>query len=69
MQLHRDEIPTQVAADAHAIVVLDRAGWRTAKVSHDQERRFDAVVAQIAQLNTTENVWQYATMATIGHHQ
>jgi hypothetical protein len=29
MQLHLDEISHHVAAGAHAILLLDRAGWHT----------------------------------------
>jgi hypothetical protein len=31
MQLHLDEIATKVAPGAHAIILLDQAGWHTAK--------------------------------------
>src|SRR6476469_663717 len=31
MQLHLDEIATEVAPDAHAILILDQAGWHGAK--------------------------------------
>jgi hypothetical protein len=31
MQLHLDEIATKVAPDAHAILILDQAGWHGAK--------------------------------------
>ena len=29
MQLHLDEISRNVAAGAHAVLLLDRAGWHT----------------------------------------
>ena len=31
MQLHLDEIATKVALGAHAIILLDQAGWHGAK--------------------------------------
>jgi hypothetical protein len=31
MQLHHDEITTKVAPGAHAILILDQAGWHGAK--------------------------------------
>jgi hypothetical protein len=31
MQLHLDEIATKVAPGAHAILILDQAGWHGAK--------------------------------------
>ncbi len=40
MQLHLDEIATKVSPGAHAVVILDQAGWHGAKelkVPHSQE--------------------------------
>lgn len=60
MQLHLDEISRQVAPLAHALVILDQAGWHTAKAL--------AVPANITlmplpprspELNPTENIWQF----------
>jgi hypothetical protein len=31
MQLHLDEIATKVAPGAHAVILLDQAGWHGAK--------------------------------------
>ncbi len=31
MQFHLDEIAAKVIADAHAVLVLDQAGWHGAK--------------------------------------
>ena len=33
MQLHLDEISSNVAKGAHAVVLLDRAGWHTTRAS------------------------------------
>jgi hypothetical protein len=31
MQWHLEEISSQVAPDAHAVLILDQAGWHTTK--------------------------------------
>ena len=36
MQLHLDEIATKVSAGAHAILILDQAGWHGAKEGQDR---------------------------------
>ncbi len=60
MQQHLEEISVQVQPGAHALMLLDRAGWHTTK-------RLD-VPANITllplpprspELNPAENVWQY----------
>jgi hypothetical protein len=60
MGLHLQEISLAVAADAHAVLLVDQAGWH---VSHKL-----AVPANISivllpprspELNPTENVWQF----------
>ena len=60
MQLHLDEIAGLVAPGAHAILVLDQAGWHTTTAL--------AVPANITllplpprspELNPTENIWQF----------
>jgi hypothetical protein len=60
MQLHLDEIASQVTPGAHAILILDQAGWHTARAL--------AVPANITllplpprapELNPVENVWQF----------
>lgn len=60
MQIHLEEISGQVAPGAHAILILDQAGWHTAKAL--------AVPANITlmplpprspELNSQENIWQF----------
>ena len=60
MSLHLAEISTAVAASAHAVVLLDRAGWHAAK---------DLVIPgtitlmplppRAPELNPVENIWQF----------
>ena len=60
MQLHLDEIASQVAAGAHAILVLDRAGWHTAKaLLVPKNITLMSLPPRSPELNPTENIWQY----------
>ena len=52
MNLHLAEISAQVAADAHAVVILDQAGWHGAKAL----RVPDNISPE---LNPVENLWQF----------
>lgn len=60
MSLHLEEIASQVTPGAHAVVMLDQAGWHTSQTL--------AVPATITllplppkcpELNPVENVWQF----------
>ena len=61
MNLHLEEISRQVAPGAHAVVVLDGAGW------HQTGGRLDVpdnlsllhLPPYSPELNPVENVWQY----------
>jgi transposase len=61
MNMHLEELSTQVAPGAHAVVVCDGAGWH-------QRRQQMAVPANVSllslppyspELNPMENVWDY----------
>jgi hypothetical protein len=60
MQLHLNEIATKVASGAHAILILDQAGWHGAK-----ELRIPANISLLPlpprapELNSQENIWQF----------
>ncbi len=60
MQLHLDEIATRVTAGAHAILILDQAGWHGAK-----DLRIPSNLALLPlpprapELNPQENIWQF----------
>ena len=59
-QLHLDEISSNVAKGAHAVVLLDRAGWHiTNKL--DMPENITPMLPAFAgpELNPVENVWQY----------
>ena len=60
MQLHLDEISTNVAKGAHAVVLLDRAGWHiTSKLDMPENITPIFLPSRAPELNPVENVWQY----------
>jgi transposase len=60
MQTHLDEISRHVAPGAHAVLVLDRAGWHTtAKLRMPANITLLPLPARSPELNPTENIWQY----------
>lgn len=60
MQWHLDEISTQVSPGAHAVVILDQAGWHTTdKLSVPENISLLPLPARAPELNPVENVWQF----------
>jgi transposase len=60
MQLHLDEISRHVARRAHAVLMLDRAGWHTtAKLDVPRNMTLIFLPSRAPELNPVENVWQY----------
>ena len=60
MQLHLDEISRNVATGAHAVVLLDRAGWHiTSKLDMPENITPIFLPSRAPELNPVENVWQY----------
>jgi len=61
MNLHLREISTQVAPGAHAILVVDRAGWhRTGgKLMIPDNISLLHLPPYSPELNPVENIWQY----------
>lgn len=60
MQMHLDEISRNVAAKAHAAVLMDRAGWhKTDKLEVPQNLTIILLPSRSPELNPVENVWQY----------
>ena len=60
MQLHLEEISRHVAEGAHAVLLLDRAGWHTtAKL--DMPRNITPIFlpSRAPELNPVENIWQF----------
>ena len=60
MQLHLDEISRNVAEGAHAVLLLDRAGWHTtSKLDVPDNITPIFLPSRAPELNPVENVWQY----------
>ena len=60
MQLHLDEIARHVEKGAHAVLLLDRAGWHTTG-KLDMPKNITPILlpSRAPELNPVENVWQY----------
>ena len=60
MQLHLDEISQHVARRAHAVVLLERAGWHTTdKLKVPKNLTLIFLPSRSPELNPVENVCQY----------
>ena len=60
MQLHLDEIARNVAKGAHAVLLLDRAGWHTTRaLAIPKNITMILLPSRAPELNPVENVWQY----------
>ena len=60
MQLHLEEISRHVAEGAHAVLLLDRAGWHTtAKLDVPSNITPIFLPSRAPELNPVENIWQF----------
>ena len=60
MQMHLDEISRHVARKAHAVVLMDRAGWHTtSKLKVPKNLTIILLPSRAPELNPVENIWQY----------
>jgi transposase len=60
MQLHLDEIARTVARAAHAMLLLDRAGWHTTgRLAVPRNMTLVFLPSRAPELNPVENLWQY----------
>ena len=60
MNLHLAEISRAVAPGAHAVLIMDQAGWRTTKkLDLPSNISIIALPARCPELNPVENIWQY----------
>ena len=60
VQRHLDEISRTVARKAHAVVLMDRAGWhRTDKLKAPKNLAITLLPLRSPGLNPVENIWQY----------
>jgi hypothetical protein len=59
MQRHLDEIASQVAPGAHAVLMMDQAGWHAAdKLAVPATITILPLPPRSPELNPVENVWQ-----------
>jgi len=60
MALHLAEISRAVGPGAHAVVLMDQAGWHTtAKLTVPANISIVALPAKCSELNPVENIWQF----------
>ena len=60
MQAHLDVISKAVAPGAHAVLLLDRAGWHTtAQLTAPHNITMILLPSRAPELNPVENVWQF----------
>src|SRR5918993_3837562 len=60
MQLHLDEIARTVARGAHAVLLLDRAGWHTTgRLAVPRNMTLVFLPSCAPELNLVENIWHY----------
>jgi transposase len=60
MQWHLDEISSQVAPGAHAVVMLDQAGWHMSKnLIVPDNMTLLPLPPRAPELNPVENIWQF----------
>ncbi len=60
MNLHLAEISLAVAPGAHAVLIMDQAGWHTTKkLVLPSNVSIISLPARCPELNPVENIWQY----------
>lgn len=60
MALHLAEISQTVAPSAHAVVLLDQAGWHgSSELAVPDNLTLLPLPAKCPELNSTENIWQF----------
>ena len=60
MTLHLEEIARAVAPGAHAVLLLDQAGWHlSARLLVPDNITILPLPSKSPQLNPTENIWQF----------
>jgi transposase len=60
MNLHLAEISRAVAPGAHAVLIMDQAGWHTTpKLNLPDNITLLPLPSKSPELNPVENIWQY----------
>ena len=69
MQLHLDEISSQLPANTHAVIVADGAKWHTTpKLTIPSNITLLQLPACSPELNPAEKPWQYLKDNFLSHH-
>ena len=69
MQHHLTEISASIAPHAHAVLVLDQAGWHTTgKLAKPANITFLPLPPRSPELNPAENVWEYLRGRWLSNH-
>ena len=69
MVLHLAEISRAVASGAHAVVLLDQAGWHTSrKLPVPDNLTLVPLPAKSPEMNPSENVWQFMRDNWLSNH-
>ncbi len=69
MNLHLAEISLAVAPAAHAVLIMDQAGWHTTKkLDLPSNISIISLPARSPELNPVENVWQYMRDNWLSNH-
>ena len=60
MQLHLVEVSSRVRRGAHAVLLLDRAGWHTSRrLAVPKNIKLVFLPSRAPELNPVENIWQH----------
>jgi transposase len=60
MNLHLIEISRHIATNAHAIILVDQAGWHiTGKLELPSNISLVTLPSKCPELNPVENIWEY----------
>ena len=59
MTLHLAEIALAIAPGAHAVLLMDQAGWHTTDKLDVPKNRIVALPSKCPELNPVENIWQF----------
>ena len=68
MNMHLAEISQRVTAGAHAVLVLDQAGWHTSpKLCVPENITLLRLPAYAPELNPVENLWEFLRQNLLSH--
>jgi transposase len=69
MNLHLAEIALNVAPSAHAVVLMDQAGWHlTPRLKVPDNISIVAIPSKSPELNPQENIWEFMRDNWLSNH-